>query len=59
MRATTQARLETRISADTKKALRVYCAHNGLTIREGVEIAVLNLCGIQEQKKEVEEKAQT
>jgi len=44
MKTTDLARLETRVKPDVKKALRVYCAHHGLTIREGVEMAVTKLC---------------
>lgn len=53
MKTTDLARLETRVKPEVKKALRVYCAHNGLTIREGVEIAVSKLCGSKPTKKEV------
>lgn len=44
MRTADLARLETRIKPEVKKALRVYCANHGITIREGVEIAVSKLC---------------
>lgn len=44
MKTSNIARLETRVTPDVKKALRVYCAHNGLTIREGVELAIVKLC---------------
>ena len=54
MKTSEIARLETRVKPDVKKALRVYCAHNGLTIREGVEIAIVELCGqVKKQKEEV------
>ncbi|TXH08407.1 MAG: hypothetical protein E6R03_18240 [Hyphomicrobiaceae bacterium] len=33
-------RLETRVRKDLKKALRVYCAKNDLTLRDGVELAI-------------------
>ena len=33
-------RLETRIRKDLKKALRVYCAKNDMTLRDGVELAI-------------------
>lgn len=36
-------RLETRVRKDLKKALRVYCAKNDLTLREGVELAIEQL----------------
>lgn len=38
-------RLETRVRKDLKKALRVFCAKNDLTLREGVELAIANLTG--------------
>lgn len=54
MKTSEIARLETRVKPDVKKALRVYCAHNGLTIRQGVEIAISELCGVEkDQEKEV------
>lgn len=33
-------RLETRVRKDLKKALRVYCAKNDMTLRGGVELAI-------------------
>lgn len=45
MKTTDLARLETRVTPDVKKRLRIYCAHHGITIREGVEMAVSKLCG--------------
>lgn len=53
MKTSEIARLETRVKPEVKKALRIFCAHNGLTIRQGVEIAISELCGVgKEQKKE-------
>lgn len=45
MKTKEMARLETRVKPDLKKLLRVYCANHGITIQEGVELAVLRLCG--------------
>lgn len=52
MKTSEIARLETRVRPDVKKALRVYCAHNGLTIREGIEIAIVELCVTGKKQKE-------
>jgi len=36
-------RLETRVKKETKRALRIYCAVNNLTIQQGVELALSKL----------------
>jgi hypothetical protein len=36
-------RLETRVSKELKRSLRVYCANNDLTLQEGVELAIARL----------------
>lgn len=46
-------RLETRVSKDLKKSLRIYCANHDLTLREGVELAIAKLTerpAVSEQK---------
>lgn len=36
-------RLETRVSKELKRSLRVYCANNDLSLREGIELAIAKL----------------
>ena len=36
-------RLETRVSKEVKRSLRVYCANHDLTLREGIELAIAKL----------------
>jgi hypothetical protein len=47
-------RLETRVRKDLKKALRIYCAKNDLTLRDGIELAIELLTSTRKPKPETE-----
>lgn len=53
MKTKEQARLQARVDPETRKALKLYCVHNDVTIEQAIELAVQMLCKTKTKKNEV------
>lgn len=52
MKTKEQARIQTRVDQEIKRALKLYCAQNDLTIEQGIELAIQTLCQQKAKQKD-------